>query len=62
MFRIFDYLVFYVKSMVGFLFRNNIIVCMEIFFVVFGNLYVFYLNGCKKVVIEGIVFEGEIFW
>lgn len=58
-FRTFDYPVLYAKSTAGLLFRNNTIVRTETFPAVSGNPYVFYLNGCKKAVIEGTVFEGE---
>lgn len=58
-FRTFDYPVLYAKSTAGLLFRNNTIVRTETFPAASGNPYVFYLNGCKKAVIEGTVFEGE---
>ena len=58
-FRTFDYPVLYTKSTAGLLFRNNTIVRTETFPAASGNPYVFYLNGCKKAVIEGTVFEGE---
>ena len=59
-FRAFDYPVLYAKSTAGLLFRNNTIVRTETFPTTSGNPYVFYLNGCKKPVIEGTVFEGEV--
>ena len=58
-FRTFDYPVLYAKSTAGLLFRNNTIGRTETFPAASGNPYVFYLNGCKKAVIEGTVFEGE---
>lgn len=59
-FNTYDYPVLYAKSTDGLVFKDNKIVRTNTLQPSSGNNNTFYLNGCKNVLIQGTIFEGDV--